>query len=342
MEKISIGCRQLGSNEPVFIIAEAGSNHDQNLRMAKRLIDVAAEAGADAVKFQTYSADTLYSRYTPVYPGEDEPPYEVIKRCELPREWQAELAGYARERGLIFLSTPFDYQAVDELDSLGVPAFKWASSEINDLPLLRYAAAKGKPMLISTGMCNLGDVQEAVEAIRSTGNKNIILLHCTALYPTPPDQVNLRAMDTLREAFHLPVGFSDHTPGLTASVAAVARGARVIEKHFTLNRQLEGPDHKFALEPEELKDLVRVIREVEACLGSPEKKPTPGEEAKLPLSRRSIIAAVDIPKGCTITSDMLIIKRPGYGIPPKFLDVVVGRQARADIPKDTPIRWDMV
>ncbi len=334
--------RIIGPGGPVFIIAEAGSNHNGSLGQAKKLIDVAAEAGADAVKFQTYYADTLYSRHTPVFPGEDKPPYEVVKKCELPRAWQLELARYVRERGLIFLSTPFDYQAVDELDSLGVPAFKWASSEINDLPLLKYAAAKGKPMLISTGMCNLADVQEAVEAVRSTGNNDIILLHCTALYPTPPDQVNLRAMDTLREAFHLPVGFSDHTLGLTASIAAVARGARVIEKHFTLNRQLEGPDHKFALEPEELKDLVKAIREVEACLGSPEKRPTLGEEAKLPLSRRSIIAAVDIPKGRTITSDMLIIKRPGYGIPPKFLDVVVGRQARADIPKDTPIRWDMV
>lgn len=342
MVQVRLCSRTIGPGEPALIIAEAGSNHNGNLEQAIKLVDVAAEAGADAVKFQTYSADTLYSRSTPAFPGEDEPPYKVIKKCELPREWQAELAGYARDRGLIFLSTPFDYQAVDELDALGVPAFKWASSEINDLPLLKYAAAKGKPILLSTGMANLADVQEAVDAIRSTGNNAIVLLHCVSLYPTPIDQVNLRMMDTLREAFHLPVGFSDHTLGLTASIAAVARGACVIEKHFTLDRRMEGPDHKFALEPHELKSLVKAIREVEACLGRPEKRPTPGEEAKLVLSRRSIIAAVDIPKGATITREMLIIKRPGYGIPPKFVDVVVGRQARVDIPADTPITWDMI
>jgi N-acetylneuraminate synthase/N,N'-diacetyllegionaminate synthase len=342
MIQVRLLSRTIGPGEPVFIIAEAGSNHNGNLDQARKLINVAAEAGADAVKFQVYSADTLYAKDTPVFPGEREPPYDVVKRCALPRNWLPELVAYTFKRGLVFLATPFDYEAVDQLDALGLPAFKWASSEINDLPLLKYAASKGKPMILSTGMSNLGDVQEAVDAVRSTGNNAIVLLHCVALYPTPSDQVNLRAMDTLREAFQLPVGFSDHTLGLTASVAAVARGACVIEKHFTLDRRLEGPDHKFALEPSELKALVRAVREIEACLGSPEKRPTPGEEAKLPLSRRSIIAAVDIPKGCTITSDMLIIKRPGYGIPPKFLDVVVGRQARADIPKNTPIRWDMV
>jgi len=342
MERVRFSFPPVGRGEPVFVVADAGSNHNRDLAQAKLLVDVAAEAGVDAVKFQSYSADTLYSRLTPCFPGETEPPFEVVSRFELPREWQAELASYAASRGLIFLSTPFDYSAVDELDAIGVPAFKWASSEITDLPLLKYAAAKGKPILLSTGMATLADVQEAVDAIRSTGNNAIVLLHCVSLYPTPIDQVNLRMMDTLREAFHLPVGFSDHTLGLTASIAAVARGACVIEKHFTLDRRLEGPDHKFALEPHELKSLVKAIREVEACLGRPEKRPTPGEEAKLLLSRRSVIAAVDIPKGTTITREMLIIKRPGYGIPPKFVDVVVGRQARVDIPADTPITWDMI
>jgi len=340
--EVRLRSRTIGPGEPVFIIAEAGSNHNGNLEQAKKLIDVAAEAGADAVKFQVYNADTLYARDTPAFPGEEEPPYDVVKRCELPRSWLPELAAYACKRGLVFLATPFDYEAVDELDVLGVAAFKWASSEINDLPMLKYAAAKRKPIILSTGMSDLADVQEAVDAVRSTGNNAIILLHCVALYPAPIDQVNLRAMDTLRDAFHLPVGFSEHTLGFTAPIAAVARGACVIEKHFTLDRRLEGPDHKFALEPHELKALVQAIREVEACLGQPLKKPTPGEEAKLHLSRRSIIAAVDIPQGCTIRREMLITKRPGYGIPPKFIDIVVGRQARVDIPKDTPIQWEMI
>ncbi|AOQ23410.1 N,N'-diacetyllegionaminic acid synthase [Moorella thermoacetica] len=342
MEKVQIGSRTLGHGKPVFIIAEAGSNHDGSLAQARQMIEVAAEAGVDAVKFQLYSAETLYSRQTPVFPGEDERPYEMVRKCELPRAWLPELAQYTRQKSLAFLCTPFDYQAVDELEAIGVNAFKWASSEINDIPLLKYTASKGKPMIISTGMSNLADVQEAVDAVRSVGNNDIILLHCVAVYPTPIEEVNLRAMDTLRNAFHLPVGFSDHTLGLTAAIAAVARGACVIEKHFTLDRQLEGPDHKFALEPEELKALVKAIREVEACLGRPEKRPTPGEEEKVLLSRRSIIAAVNISKGCKIEREMLITKRPGYGIPPKFIDIIVGRQAKVDIPKDTPVQWEMI
>jgi len=332
----------VGPGRPVFIIAEAGSNHNRDLNQARKLIDIAAEAGADAVKFQTYSADALYSRYTPVFPGESEQPYDVVKRVELPREWQPELAEYAREQGLLFLSTPFDYQAVDELNALGMPAFKWASSEINDLPLLSYVASKGKPVIISTGMANLADVQEAVDAVRGAGNHDIILLHCVALYPTPVEQVNLRSMQTLRSAFGLPTGYSDHTLGFSAVIAAVAMGACVIEKHFTLNRGLEGPDHKFALEPLELKEMVRAIRDTEAMLGHPEKRPSPGEEAKLPLSHRSIIAAVDIAQGTVIERDMLVTKRPGLGIPPKFIDVVVGRRAVAAITKDTPLQWEMI
>jgi N-acetylneuraminate synthase/N,N'-diacetyllegionaminate synthase len=332
----------VGPGRPVYIIAEAGSNHNRNLPQARQLIDVAAEAGADAVKFQTYSADLLYSRRTPVFPGEGGKPWDIVRSCELPREWQADLADNARERGIHFLSTPFDYQAVDELDAVGVPAFKLASSEINDVPLLKYAAAKGKPMIISTGMADLADIQEAVDAVRSTGNNDIVLLHCVALYPTPPDQVNLLAMDTISRAFQLPTGYSDHTAGLAVPLAAVARGACVLEKHFTLDRRLPGPDHHYALEPQELRDLVQAVREVEACLGRPEKKPSPGEEAKRTLSRRSIIAAADIPAGTGITREMLVTKRPGTGIPPKFLDVVTGRTARVDIPFDTPLQWEMI
>ena len=225
---------------------------------------------------------------------------------------------------------------------MDVPAYKWASFEIVDLPLLKYAAGKGKPLLLSTGMCNLADIQEAIDTARSAGNEDIVLLQCTSLYPTQPNQVNLGMMDTMRNAFHLPVGLSDHTLGISVPVAAVARGACVIEKHCTLSRKLKGPDHPFALEPDELKQMVEAIREVEASLGSSIKQMIPDEEEMARLARRSIIARVDIPKGTKLTEDMLIIKRPGYGIRPKFLDIIIGRGAKRDIEKDDIITWEMV
>ncbi len=340
--KIKIGPKFVGDGNPCFVIAEAGSNHNRDLKKALKLIDVAVEAGADAVKFQVFRAETLYSKNTPRFPGENKPPFELIRNVELPRNWLPKLAEHAISQDIIFLSTPFDYTAVDELDSLGVCAFKWASSEITDLQFLEYAASKGKPMIISTGMSNLADIQEAIDTIKKVGNANIILMQCTALYPTQPEQVNLRMMDSMRNAFHLPVGLSDHTIGLTAPIVAVARGACVIEKHFTLSRKLKGPDHPFSLEPEELKAMVRSIREAEACLGSPIKDAIPKEKEKQKLSRRSIIARADIPKGTRLEKDALIIKRPGYGIPPKFLGVVIGRKALRDIKKDEIVTWEMV
>jgi len=247
-----------------------------------------------------------------------------------------------RNTSMISMATPFDEVSVDKCVELGIQIIKIASSDIKDWFLIEKIATTKKPVIISTGMANLADVQEAVDAVRGAGNHDIILLHCVALYPTPVEQVNLRSMQTLRSAFGLPTGYSDHTLGFSAVIAAVAMGACVIEKHFTLNRGLEGPDHKFALEPLELKEMVRAIRDTEAMLGHPEKRPSPGEEAKLPLSHRSIIAAVDIAQGTVIERDMLVTKRPGLGIPPKFIDVVVGRRAVAAITKDTPLQWEMI
>lgn len=345
--KVKVGDRWVGEGEPCFIVAEAGANHDRKLSQARELIDVAVDAGADAVKFQVYSAESLYSRKTPQFSYLKEldagkSTYEVIRENELPREWLAELATYCQNKGIIFIATPFDEEAIDQLYEIGAFAYKWASFEIVDLPLLRYAASKGKPMLLSTGMCNLADIQEAVDTVYSTGNEDIILLHCTSLYPTQPNQVNLRIMDTMKNVFHLPVGFSDHTLGITVPIAAVARGSCVIEKHFTLSRKLKGPDHPFALEPEELKQMVRAIREVEESLGSPIKKMIPEEEEMATLGRRSIIARVNIARGTKITEDMLIIKRPGYGIKPKFLNIIIGRGAKRDIEKDDIITWEMI
>ena len=344
---ITIGNRVIGGDEPCFIVAEVGANHDRKLSQAKQLIDVAVEAGADAVKFQVYSAETAYSRKTPQFSylkelHENKSTYEIIKENELPREWLGELAGYCQKKGIIFFATPFDREAVDQLYDIGVPAYKWAAFEMVDLPLLRYASSKGKPMSLSTGMCNLADIQEAVDTVYATGNKDVILLQCTSLYPTRINQVNLRMMDTLKDAFHVPVGLSDHTTGITVPIAAAARGACVIEKHYTLSRKLKGPDHPFAIEPEELKHMVRAIREVEESLGSPVKQMIPEEAEMARLGRRSIIARVDIPKGTKLTEDMIIIKRPGYGIKPKFLDIVIGREAKKDIEKDDIITWEMV
>ena len=347
MLKFRIGERWVGDGEPCFIVAEAGANHNRDLTMAKELIAVAAEAKADAVKFQTYSAETLYSKKTPKFSYleglSDKSTWDLIKEIELPREWQEELAEEAKKRGVLFMSTPFDHRAVDELDALGVPAFKIASFEIVDLPLVRHAASKGKPMIISTGLANYEDIQDAFSTCREVGNEQVVLLQCASLYPAPPERINLRAMETMRRAFGTLVGLSDHSLGIHISVAAPAIGACVIEKHYTLSRSLKGPDHPFAIEPAELRELVRQVREVEAALGDGRKLgPAPDELEMHQKARRSLVAACAIPKGTRVERDMVTIKRPGFGIKPKHLDLLVGRVAKQDIEEDTVLTWEMV
>jgi len=347
MQRLVIGERWIGDGEPCFIVAEAGANHNRDLGMAKELIAVAAEAGADAVKFQTYSAETLYSKQTPKFTYleglTDKSTWDLIKEIELPREWQVELAEEAKKRGILFMSTPFDHRAVDELDALGVPVFKVASFEIVDLPLVRHAASKGKPMIISTGLADYEDIQDALAACREAGNDKVVLLQCASLYPAPPERINLRAMETMRRAFGTLVGLSDHTLGIHVAVAGAALGACVIEKHYTLSRSLKGPDHPFAIEPGELRELVRQVREVEAALGDGRKLgPAPEEMEMHQKARRSLVAARAIPKGAHIERDMLTIKRPGFGIKPKYLDLVVGRVTKVAIEEDTVLTWEMV
>lgn len=330
-----------GMGRPCFIIAEAGSNHNGNIECAKQLIDAAVESGADAVKFQLFKAENLYSKYTPEFSYlKGQPVYDLIKNIETPREWIEELAHYCRS--IQFLATPFDCEAVDLLD-MYVPAFKIASFEIVDLELIKYAAEKGKPMIISTGMANLGEIEDALHTIKAVSSADIALLHCSSLYPAPVEAVNLKAMKTMQHAFNVPVGFSDHTMGIHIPLAAVAMGASIIEKHFTLDRNLPGPDHSFAIEPDELKDMVQCIREIEAAQGSgiKEKSELEGEEMYV-KARRSIHAKVDIKKGTTIKKDVLTVKRPGYGIEPKFIDIVVGRKAKEDIKEDEWITWEKV
>lgn len=342
MENVRVADRAIGPGAPCYIVAEVGSNHNQSLSLAKELIDVAAEAGCDAVKFQTFSADSLYSRKTPgfSYLGNIDT-FTMIASNELPRTWQPELADYANRRSITFLSSPFDRQAVDELSDIGVPAYKIASFELVDLEFLQYVAAIGKPVILSTGMASLGDIEDAIDAVISTGNRQIALLHCNSVYPTPEQHVNLRAMDTIRQAFQCPVGFSDHTIGTTVPIAAVARGANLIEKHFTISRRLPGPDHgAFALEPDELKALVKQIRATELALGNPTKTCSSAEREYATKGRRSIVAAVDIPADSILTNEMLIVKRPGSGIAPKFMDIVIGRRTRTTIAADEPVTWN--
>ncbi|MDI3546985.1 MAG: hypothetical protein PWR10_637 [Halanaerobiales bacterium] len=345
---IKIGKRLVGKGQSTFIIAEAGSNHNGDLDQARKLIDIAADSGVDAVKFQTFTADKIAARTDDkiMELGDEydiaDNLYELYKKLELPREWQQELQDYAQKQGLIFLSTPFDYEAVDQMDELGVPAFKVASFECIDIPFLRYIAKKGKPIILSTGMANLGEIEEALEAIYSEDNDQVILLHCGISYPMPVEDVNLAAMDTMSQAFQVPVGYSDHTMGITVPVAAVARGAKVIEKHFTLDRNLPGPDHKFALEPDELKAMVKGIREAELAIGIPIKKLVPSEEIHYRRGRRSIFAIKDISEGAEITEDMVAVLRPGIGLKPKYYDLVIGRKVRKDIRANEPITWDKI
>jgi len=348
MNKVKITGRSIGEGEPVFIIAEAGVNHNGDLNKAKSLIKAAQKAGADAVKFQTFTTDKLVSKNAPKteyqkrITGTSESQYAMLKALELSYESYAILKEYSDSLGIAFLSTPYDEQSADLLEGIAIPAFKLSSADITNHGLLSHIASKDLPMIISTGMSTLGEVEEAVKLVENIGNSKLILLHCNFNYPARIEDVNLRAMITIKAAFQFPVGYSDHTMGIEVALAATALGASVIEKHFTLDRRLPGPDHAASLEPEELELMIRGIRKVEMALGSPRKEPKGEEMANRSISRRSVAAEVDIPAGVTITKEMLAIKRPGTGIPPKALHLVTGRKARVNIEEGEVITWDKV
>ena len=344
-----IAGRLVGPGQPCYVIAEAGSNHNRDLDTAKRLIDAAAEAGADAVKFQTYTAEGLYSRKTPnpsyLKNGgllkDQETVWELIKRVEIPWEWHEELAAHTASTGLDFLSSPFEEAAVDLLESVKVPAYKIASYEITHLPLIAYAAKTGKPLLMSTGMASLADIERALDVANAAGCQRVALLHCAINYPPRFDDLNLRAIQTLASAFLVPIGWSDHTMGHTADVVAVALGACLVEKHFTLSRDQEGPDHAFALEPGELTAMVEAIRETEVSLGSPVKRVTEAEAEMFRIGRRSLVAARDLPVGTVLTRADIAVKRPGYGIPVFDMDIAIGRTTVEMIEADEILQWPM-
>jgi N-acetylneuraminate synthase/N,N'-diacetyllegionaminate synthase len=338
-------CRvQVGPEKPCFIIAEAGVNHNGDISLAKKLIDVASEAGASAVKFQTFIAENVVTRvaekaaYQKVTTGEEESQYSMIKKLELSFDQFRELKKYAEKRNILFLSTPADNECADFLDRLGVPLFKISSGEVTNYPLLKHLAAKKKPVILSTGMSTLGEIEEAVRILESGGTTNITILHCITNYPSRIEDANLRVIDTLRSAFKYPVGFSDHTEGIITSLAAVAMGACVVEKHFTLDKSLPGPDHSASLDPGELKELVKGIRQIESAMGTGERRLSPAEAEIKKVARRSIIAGKDIPKGTMITEDMLVLKRPGTGLHPDFLPHIIGSRSRAAIRRDQLIR----
>ena len=345
MREIEVAGRRIGSGYPVFIIAEAGVNHNGDVELAKRLVDVAAEAGTDAVKFQTFKAERLVSATAPkaeyqlqtTDAGESQ--LEMLRRLELSPEAHRELQTYCQERGVLFMSTPFDEESADLLDELGVPVFKIGSGEVTNWPFLEYVARKGKPIILSTGMSYLSEVDEAVRVIRDAGCDQLVLLHCISNYPADPADANLRAMQTMATAFQLPTGYSDHTPGIEVVLAAVALGACVIEKHFTLDKNLPGPDHRASLEPHELQALVAGIRTAELALGNGAKRPARSEADNRLIIRRSLAAAFDISKGTVLSSDMLKALRPASGISPALVGHVVGRRARRSLMAGQLIAW---
>ena len=328
-----------------FIIAEAGVNHNGSLDLAKKLIDVAVEAGADAVKFQTFKAEKLVSKkaqkaeYQKQTTDAAESQYDMIKKLELDEPAHRELIRYCGEKKIRFLSTPFDHESIELLNTLGMEIFKIPSGEITNLPYLRHIGGLGKEVILSTGMADLGEIEDALDLLVSSGTpkEKITILHATTEYPCPMDEVNLRAMGTIASAFGIRTGYSDHTRGIEVPIAAVAMGASVIEKHFTLDRTMEGPDHKASLEPDELCAMVAAIRNIEKALGEGIKKPSPSEAKNMAVARKSIVAARPIRAGEVFTSENIAIKRPGTGISPMRYDEIVGERAARDYEEDEPL-----
>lgn len=335
-DPIVVNGRKIGPGEPCYILAEAGVNHNGDLGLAHKLVDTAADAGADAVKFQTFSADRLVTKRAPKAEyqqrrtGADQSQHAMLKQLELNEAAHFELIRHCQDRGILFVSTPFDEQSADMLERLGVCMFKMSSGELTNLPFQAHVARKGKPVIVSTGMGTMEEVAETVATVRASGAPPFALLHCVSAYPTPPEDVNLLAMSSLHAAFGVPVGWSDHTMGLAITFAAVALGACVVEKHFTLDRSLPGPDHAASLEPDELTALIAGVKDVGAAIGDGRKRPRPAELNVIGVARKSLVAARDLKAGDVLVSGDVAVLRPGTGMPPKFRDFLVGRRLKRD------------
>lgn len=326
--------------ERVFIIGEAGVNHNGNLELAKRLVDVASEAGVDAVKFQTFKTEKLVSKstqkaeYQMKTTGASESQFDMIKKLELDYDAHRELQDYCKKKKIMFLSTPFDMDSIDLLNDLNIPLFKIPSGEIDNGPYIKKIAALKKPVILSTGMSTLSDIEFALNILRKNGCEDITVLHCNTEYPTPFNDVNLRAMITIRDAFKVKVGYSDHTKGIEVPIAAVAMGAKVIEKHFTLDKNMEGPDHMASLEPAELKKMVDSIRNIELAMGDGIKLPSVSEAKNKNIVRKSIVASKSIRVGEVFTEENITVKRPGNGISPRHWSEIIGKTAMKEYMED--------
>jgi len=326
--------------DSIFIIAEAGVNHNGDLNLAKRLVDEAVKCRVDAVKFQTFKAcnlvtsDAKQANYQINNLKEETSQLQMLEKLELSYEDYVDLKKYCDKKKIIFLSSPFDLESIDFLNSIGMEIFKIPSSEIENVPYLRKIAQLKKKVILSTGMSNLSDIEFALNILKDGGTKDIIVLHCNTDYPTKIEEVNLRAMETIKNAFKVTVGYSDHTKGIEVAIAATVLGAKVIEKHFTLDKSMNGPDHKASLEPFELKNMVKAIRNIELALGDGKKVQTPSEKINSKVSRKSLVAKVSIKAKEIFTEENICVKRPGIGISPKEWDYVIGKKAKRDFEKD--------
>ncbi len=343
----SINSRAIGKGQLIYIIAEISANHNQDYYQAIELIKAAKDAGVDAVKLQTYTPETLtinsnndYFRIGKGTLWEGKNLYSLYNEAYTPWEWQPNLKKIANDLGMALFSTPFDSSSIDFLESMDVPAYKVASFEIVDIPLIQKIARTGKPIILSTGMASLAEIEEAVNAIRNEGNEQIALLKCTSAYPALPEDMNLKTIPDMAEAFQLPVGLSDHTLGIAVPIAAVALGACIVEKHLTLSRNTPGPDSSFSLESHEFKTMVDSIRETERALGTVNYSVTEREKASR-VFRRSLFAVEDIVEGEMLTEKNIRSIRPGYGLPPKYFHEILGKKASRNICQGTPLRWDL-
>lgn len=338
---------KIGEGNPAYIIAEMSANHGGNMQTAKKIIKVAKDSGANCIKIQTYTADTMTidsdNEYFQIHGGlwDGYKLYDLYEDAYTPWEWQKELKDYADEIGMDFLSTPFDKTSVDFLESIGVEAYKIASFELVDIPLIKYIASKNKPIIMSTGMASLAEIEEAVNAIKSCGNNDIILLKCASAYPAITDDMNLATIRNMAETFGVITGLSDHSMGSVGAVCAVAMGAKVIEKHFCLSRELKTPDSDFSMEPDEFEKMVKDVRQAELAIGKVQYGLTNQETGSV-VFRRSIFAIKDIKTGENLTEDNIRVIRPGYGLKPKYYDELLGQKALVDIARGTPIGFEMV
>jgi len=346
--RLEISDKIVGENDPVFIIAELSANHNQDYDVAVKTIRAMKEAGADAVKLQTYTPDTITmdcdNEYFQIKHGtlwDGRTLYELYKEAYTPWEWQPKLKKIAESLGLICFSTPFDKTAVDFLEEMNVPAYKVASFEITDIPLIEYIALKGKPVILSTGISTLSDIEEAIKTCKDVGNRQIALLKCTSAYPAPLEEANLMTIPDMKKRFKVVVGISDHTLGISVPIAAVALGAKIIEKHFILNRKLGGPDSAFSLEPGEFKKMANAVREVEKALGKVDYKITE-QVKKNRIFSRSLFAVKDIKNGEIITEENVKSIRPGFGLHPRHIKDLIGKKARRDISRGTPMNMEYV